>query len=88
MTKEMELIQKIRNDKELREKIVQTESAEEALKVFNEAGVDIGLDELREISQAHAELHEFYQKMTQKALSAGDKDEIPFAIVVGFVPGG
>jgi len=85
--KEMALMRQIRKDKDLREKMVQSETLEDALKAVNESGLDFTLEELTEIGEAHIELHQFYQKMTQMATSTENKDEIPFAIVAGFVPG-
>ena len=80
-------MRQIRKDASLRGKMVQAETLEDALRAVNESGLDLTFEELREIGEAHVELHQFYQKMTRMATSAENRDDIPFAIVAGFVPG-
>jgi len=67
MNKEQKLIQKIREDKELRDSLLQTDSPEEALKVVNGAGLEFTEDEFREMVQEHAEMLMYYRKMSKKA---------------------
>jgi len=67
MNKEQELIQKIREDKELRDSLLQTDSPEEALKVVNGAGLEFTVDEFREMVREHAEMLMYYRKMSKKA---------------------
>jgi len=69
MTKEQELIEKLKTNKDLREKLLKATTMDEALQAVKDAGVDFDKDEFEKMISDHGELLKFYHGMEEKRVT-------------------